>query len=245
MLAALGSLVGLAMPVDCAGCAAPDLALCARCRTELLVPARPVSAPQLPAGLTGWAGPDYAGTVARVLLAWKERGRHDLARPLAEALAGAVLPQLRATAGAGGALLVPVPSTRAARRARGEDTVRRLALLAAHRLRAQGAPGPVRVAPVLTVRGRPRDQAGLTAAGRRENVAGVLAVPAPLAPRVRGRPCLVVDDILTTGATAGEACRALAAAGARVVGVSTVCVTVRRQRCDSWPRVLPVLPPLH
>ena len=64
------------------------------------------------------------------------------------------------------------------------------------------------------------DQTELDAAGRRANLAGAFALhgPAPVG------PCVVLDDVVTTTATAGEAVRALRAGGARVIGV--LCVTL-------------------
>jgi predicted amidophosphoribosyltransferase len=132
-------------------------------------------------------------------------------------------------------VVVPVPSSRRARRRRGEDTVHRLAVLAAARVRrdevramAHGRTRRqhrLRVVRALRLVRTVADQAGLDAGARRENLAGALQVRADLLPAVRGRPCVVVDDVLTTGATTGEAVRALQAAGARVAGVATVCVT--------------------
>ena len=234
---ALGALAGLALPVECAGCAAPDVTLCPACRSLLVVPGRRVPGAVLPAGVGVWSGPDYDGAVARILLAWKEHGRGDLTRPLADTLAGVLRSALSvpgdAPPGSAGisrpapVLLVPVPSRPSARRQRGEDLVRALALRAADRLRRTGGP-PVRVAPMLTVGDRVRDQSGLTAAQRRDNLAGAMAVSTRRAALLPGRDCLVVDDVLTTAATVGEAVRVLGAAGGRVVEVATVCVTPRR-----------------
>ena len=102
---------------------------------------------------------------------------------------------------------VPVPSSPAALRARGRDHVRELARRAADELRAAGLAAP-RSHAVLVRRGRVRDSAGLAAHERRANLAGSFAV--------RGRPpsglLVVVDDVVTSGATLTEAAAALAAA---------------------------------
>lgn len=258
------SLGGLALPVDCAGCAAPDAALCPACRAALLDGPGPVPVLPSPVGLPAFAAVEYGGVPARIVLAWKERGRHDLARPLARALAialGGLLAQVDDVCAGEGVrpvhpvLVVPVPSGRAARRRRGEDTVHRLALLAAARVRRDlrgngppSGPGPggpagdergrplgVRVLPALRLVRRVADQAELSATQRRGNLAGALAVRPAALQSVRGRLCVVVDDVLTTGATLSEAGRALEAAGAFVAGVATVCVTRLRRRCDSPP----------
>lgn len=147
----------------------------------------------------------------------------------------------------GGLVLVPVPSLRRAVRARGHDPVLRIARAAAGRLRAEGL--PVRVAPVLRPTRVLRDQAGLSARERFANLRGALEVrpreAALLVPRTgagagadaiagagartetgAGAGAVVlVDDLITTGATIAEAARALRAAD--VEGVLTTVRTAK------------------
>jgi predicted amidophosphoribosyltransferase len=120
-------------------------------------------------------------------------------------------------------LLVPVPSRRAVVRARGHDHAARLATAAARARRAVD-PG-CRAVPLLSVRRALADQAGLDASGRSANLAGAFRLSGPVAP---GRPVVVVDDVVTSGATIAEAARAAAAAGLHVHGAATVAATVRR-----------------
>lgn len=134
--------------------------------------------------------------------------------------------RLRGGRGFGEVLVVPVPSAARAVRRRGHDPVRGLARVAVRRLCAEGV--PVACAAVLR-QGRPvADQAGLGAATRAANLAGALRVTG--ARRVRGRRIVVVDDVITSGATLAEAARALEAAGGRVIAVATVAATPRRHR---------------
>jgi predicted amidophosphoribosyltransferase len=170
---------------------------------------------------------DYAGVVRSLVLAHKERQRLGLrpvlGRLLAQAVAAAVTPD-------GPVLLVPVPSRRAVIRARGHDPTRAMARRAADRLSRLGYDVVSR--PLLASRGPVLDQSGLSATERAANLSGSMWCPGSR--RVVGwRPwaqVVVCDDVLTTGATAREAQRALEAAGFTVAAVAAVAATVRRSR---------------
>lgn len=151
----------------------------------------------------------YADEVRAVLLAHKERGALALAGPLGTALAGAVRagPAMAPRDGTG-VLLVPVPSARRAVRARGHDPARRIALAAAGELRASGT--PARVLAVLRQRRAVADQAGLSSRERLDNLAGALRVVAGGERLLAGAGSVVlVDDLMTTGASLAEATRAV------------------------------------
>lgn len=66
---------------------------------------------------------------------------------------------------------------------------------------------------------RTRQQVGLTRTQRRDNLQGAFRVPEDAKPRLKGRRVLLVDDVLTTGATANAASRALLRGGASAVDV--------------------------
>lgn len=104
-------------------------------------------------------------------------------------------------------LLVPVPSARGAVRARGHDPARRIALAAAGELRRTGT--PARVVAVLRQRRWVADQSGLNSRQRLDNLAGALEVVAGGAPLLAGGPVVLVDDLMTTGASLKEAARAV------------------------------------
>jgi predicted amidophosphoribosyltransferase len=76
-------------------------------------------------------------------------------------------------------------------------------------------------------------QGGLGARGRKLNVKGVFSVPEDRRGRLRGRRILLVDDVLTTGATAEACARALLDAGARAVDLAVVA---RVQTARTIPR---------
>ncbi|MEV4561384.1 phosphoribosyltransferase family protein [Kitasatospora sp. NPDC049285] len=224
--AALTALLDLLVPARCAGCGTGRGGLCTVCRTLLdgvhAGPAGPVRPPpDLP---PLHAAATYAGPVRQLLLAHKERGALRLAAPLGGALAAAV----RSATGAGTAplLLVPMPSARRATRARGHDPTLRLARAAARALHRGGV--ATLVAPVLRQIRPVADQAGLGAADRHRNLHGALAVPDRLAARLAGHRLVLVDDLVTTGATLAEAARALRAAGCPPRAAATVAATARR-----------------
>ncbi|HEV7756405.1 MAG TPA: phosphoribosyltransferase family protein, partial [Mycobacteriales bacterium] len=113
-------------------------------------------------------------------------------------------------------------------RARGGDHVDRLARAAAGRLRRAGwAP---RVARLLAVARRRRDSAGLGAADRRANLAGAFRGSGEFRgsgdpPRA---PVVIVDDLVTTGATLAEAAAVLRATGVGALHSAVVAATLRR-----------------
>jgi predicted amidophosphoribosyltransferase len=228
----LTALIGLVWPLRCPGCGRFDVLVCPACRARL---ERPAFAAPVGIGVPCWVVTAYEGVPARVIVAWKERGGRALTGPLGGALADALrtacasLPEasLRPAAQPVPPLLVvPVPASRRGRRERGTDLIADLARAA---VRASGRPS-VRVVPALRHRRRVRDQSELDAAGRRANLRGALVVRPRFQEVVRGRRVVVVDDIATTGATVTEAVRALTAAGAQVVGICCLSVTLRRQR---------------
>ncbi len=226
MLLVLRALLDLVLPVTCAGCGAEATVWCRACADSLHRAPRPAVLDPRPAGLPPtWAVAGYEGAVRAALLAHKEHGVRALAGPLGAALAASV----RAAGAAGSrraVVLVPAPSRPAAVRARGRDPTRALAEVAAAVLRSEGVEASVVAA--LRMSGRARDQAGLGAAARAANLAGaVRAVPARCAALV-GRRVLLVDDVLTTGATLAESARALAAAGAPARAAAVVAATPRR-----------------
>lgn len=123
-------------------------------------------------------------------------------------------------------LLVPVPSRRRVVRRRGHDPLLRVTRAAAARLRRQGTLATCRQ--LLIPRGRVRDQSTLGAVDRAANLSGSMrARPGVSAAVVPGGWVVVVDDVLTTGATAREAQRALEQAGVPVAGIAAVAATAR------------------
>jgi len=212
-------IAALVLPADCAGCGLPRTELCERCRGLLggAASVRRVRPSVEPPGLPPvWAAGLYADEVRAVLLAHKERGALGLARPLGAVLAAAV----QRVGVAGPVLLVPVPSARRAVARRGHDAIARMAGAAARDLRRRGV--PARAAALLRQRRPVADQSGLGAAGRLANLSGavVAAVGAPAL--FATAPVVLVDDLMTTGASLSVAARAVTDAGGRVAGAAVV-----------------------
>jgi predicted amidophosphoribosyltransferase len=225
---ALTQIARLVLPVSCAGCGAPDHALCSCCRDVL--PRGGWRVPELSAaGVPDtWAGGDYAGVLRRVVLAFKDDGRFDLAPVLARCLTRTADIALRDSGWAASPvskqlLLVPAPSSTRIVRRRGGDLTADLARRAAAGLRRRG--WPATALPVLRQRRGMRDQAGLSLGERAGNAAGALFVRRTAA--VDGAIVLLVDDVVTTGATLAAGTAALEEAGAIVLAAATVAATPR------------------
>lgn len=211
---ALTEALALVFPVACAGCGAPGVSLCPACGQAL----SPVLQRRvLASGLVVFSGLAFEGVAARVLRSLKAEGRTPLARVLAPALrmalraASSAVPALPG-GGAGGPLVVPVPTSPGAMRRRGYRVVELLSRRAGVR--------PARLLVLVRTVG---DQRSLSVDARQRNVDGSMR-----ARGVEGRSVVIVDDVATTGATLDEARRALMAAGAHVVGAATVAATPRR-----------------
>jgi predicted amidophosphoribosyltransferase len=123
-------------------------------------------------------------------------------------------------------VLVPVPTSRRSRLARGADVVDQLACAAAGLLRGAGADVTVRQA--LGVARRTADQSGLGALDRARNLAGAFALRSDKG--LADCTVVVVDDIVTTGATIAEAVRALTAAGHPPIAAATMAHRPRETR---------------
>ncbi len=219
-------LLDLVLPAGCAGCGAgARTGLCHDCLSSLAQPVPHAPDPP-PLGFPAtWVAGRYEHAVRAAIVAYKERGRRDVGRPLGVALARATL-QLGAARAGARLLLVPVPSRSHVARMRGGDHVRRLAIHAAAWIRTAGV--AVDVAPLLRLATRPRDAAGLSVEERAVNLRGAFTTTSAI--QVPARTALIlVDDLITTGQTLAEAARALEVAAAPPAGGAAVAATPRQR----------------
>ena len=210
-------MLDLILPLECGGCGAPATRWCEACAVELSVAAdkphvvNPRVDPQVPVFALG----RYVGARRQVILAIKERGRGDLVAPLSRALAIGVHRLVAWGMVETPLTIVPAPTRRSAARRRGGDPVTRMARLAAAALPDRHE---VTVVQALRMKALARDSVGLGTAARERNIAGRVLLRG-----VRPRSEVVlVDDVVTTGATARESVRILHGAGVRVAAVLVI-----------------------
>jgi ComF family protein len=212
-----GRLLDLAFPAVCIGCGAEGAALCSPCGRSLAVregtPAgvtlgMPSDLP-LPLVQVEWCAP-YGGLARDALHALKYRGEQRLAAPLGTAAAA----RWR-EASVGGDLLVHVPVHAARRATRGYDQAELLARAAAADLRLPSVPALRRDRATVPQYELGRDR-------RAANVAAAFGLDPAWSAVVAGRWMVLVDDVLTTGATLVACAQALLEGGAAAVSALTV-----------------------
>lgn len=199
----IDALADLVLGSTCPGCDLGSWGICARCTSSLDVSVHIASRFT---GLTIVAANAYRPVLEHAIPRYKDDGALHLepvlAARLARAVAGLNPPE--------GSVLVPVPSRPSAVRARGFDHGARLSATAAHQIGLTSRR-------LLRRKDRGKDQQGLGLSERKHNVASTM--------RAAGRvaaPVVLVDDIVTTGASLQEAAKALASAGITVLGAAVI-----------------------
>lgn len=210
-----------ALPANCVGCRAEGPPICAHCEPAL--DARLASPAGVAIGLPGdvpapllqleWCAP-FHGIARDALHAIKYGGEQRLAEPLGRAIG-----RRWAAAGVGAELVTHVPVHEDRARRRGYDQAELIARHAAADLRLP-------FVPLLTRSRATIAQFDLDRRDRAHNVMGAFVVDARACPAFRGRWVLLIDDVVTTGATLAACASALEVAGA--LGVSAI--TVARER---------------
>lgn len=192
------------LAATCAGCDEPGSLLCPPCSAQLAPQFQEGSTPR---GMPFAAALPFQGVGARCIRRLKDEGDTFLARPLGTVLATVLMPRVTPST-----WVVPVPTARRAFRRRGYRVPELLIR------RAQADPRRL-----LSVRNA-TDQRGLGARAREANVRGTMRARR----RGDGAEVVIVDDVVTTGATLDEAARTLEAADFRVVAAVALAATPRR-----------------
>ena len=230
----------MALPTTCGGCGSPGATWCALCAHETGRAAycggpRQVCPTPCPVGYPPtWAATPYDASARAALVAFKDGDRRDLETVLAPMLSDAITaalatdPRLRAvlTTGNGPVFVVSVPSSPSAVRRRGDAPLELLTRAGIARVTRSEC--ELIFSPALRIRRRVADQAGLNHRQRATNLDHAMQVQPRWRQSVYGVACLLVDDVMTTGATLLEAARALREAGAGHVAAATVASTHRR-----------------
>lgn len=202
-MSTLEDLSNLLLPARCALCSRLPKPLCDSCWSRLVFSVREVRKSEL----TGVAICDYSGEIADLLNEFKERGQVWLGKLLADQIPRFVdKPDVAAIAFA--------PSSKMNFAKRGFVPAKVIAARIANSWQL----------PLLNfqVSGSRKDQSELDRLHRLDNLAGTMSLNRPL----HGRRVLLVDDIVTTGATLSEMARVVTEAGGRVAGFITVAETL-------------------
>jgi len=169
--------------------------------------------------LTVYSAIPYSPVAKNILLAAKEHSIKSADQLVLDALRASLHELFQNNSSCA---LVPIPSGRSSNRRRGRDFINELATTVAKDF-------GVAVLPLLEHHRNIRDQSKLNISGRRENLAMALSIRPEFGGNYLGESVVILDDLVTTGATINEANRALTRGGFKVQAAATACVALRRR----------------
>jgi len=205
----------LLFPTRCFGCRELGYSICSQCRklwnphlyrTKVL-------------NLTVYSAIPYSPVAKNILVAAKEHSIKSADQLVLDALRASLHELFQNNSSC---TLVPIPSGRSSNRRRGRDFINELATTVAKDF-------GVAVLPLLEHHRNIRDQSKLNISGRRENLAMALSIRPEFGGNYLGESVVILDDLVTTGATINEANRALTRGGFKVQAAATACVALRRR----------------
>ncbi len=215
-------LLNLFLPSSCIICAATGSSVCSDCLQKFRFAPNKVSRHQVN-HLTGFATCEYTPEIAKIIHEYKEGHQTALAKVMTPAMSKALQNFELANT-----YLVPIPSKRKSFTARGFEPATVLGKALARQV-AKDCKFLLPVKQILSFSHLVADQASLGGQDRRINLVGSMVAKLPRdfgdGPRV-----ILVDDIVTTGATMAEAYRCLTSAGVEVIGFVAFAETLPRNR---------------
>jgi len=197
----------LLFPTRCYGCHAIGLSICSNCRLEW----HPHFYTTHVQEIKVHSAIIYTPTASRIILAAKENGLKGADRLIVDAIVHVLD---KANFDSFNVRLVPIPSSSPNRRRRGRSFIPEIC-------QQISAITSIPVIPVLTINRRVQDQSSLSAKARLTNMRGAFSLRTNTYPR---GDLILIDDVVTTGATVSEAARALNSQGFRVLASVTACL---------------------
>ena len=197
----------LLFPTRCYGCHTIGLSICSSCRREW----HPHFYTTHVQGVKVHSAIIYTPTASRIILAAKENGLKGADQLIVDAIVHVLN---KANFDSFNVQLVPIPSSIPNRRRRGRSFIpeicKQISIITS-----------IPVIPALTINRRVKDQSSLSAKARLTNMRGAFSVSTNTYPR---GDLILIDDVVTTGATVSEAARALNSHGFHVLASVTACL---------------------
>jgi predicted amidophosphoribosyltransferase len=205
----------LLFPTRCFGCRELGYSICSECRQQW----NPHRYQSRVTNLAVYSAITYSPIAKNILLAAKEQGVKSADQLVRNAVSVSIHELFKKYPSCA---LVPIPSSASSNRRRGRDFINEIAISVARDL-------GVAVLPLLEHQRKIRDQSKLNISNRHQNLAMALSIKPQFRGNYSGERVVILDDLVTTGATIGEANRALTRGGFKVQAAATACVALRRR----------------